>query len=93
MAAGYSWKLVRDGEEPQLAPLKQHLARQMSHSSTGSPLAAGDPARQGWGQGGLRTRSQEGPCMYICNVGMSESYPTPAAAMRLLDSAAAMLGR
>lgn len=57
-APGYSWKLVRVGEEPQLAPLKQHLAplkqhlaRQASHSSTGSPVAAGDPGRQGWGQG------------------------------------------
>ena len=59
MAAGYSWKLVRDGEEPQLAPVKQHLARQTSHSSMGSPLAAGDPARQGWGQGGLRLTSQK----------------------------------
>lgn len=63
VAAGYSWKLVRDGEEPQLAPLKQHLARQASHSSTGSPSAAGDPGRQGWGQGGLRPRSQRLACL------------------------------
>lgn len=70
VAAGYSWKLVRVGEEPQLAPLKQHLAplkqhlaRQASHSSTGSPVAAGDPGRQGWGQGGLRPRSQRLACL------------------------------
>ena len=63
VAAGYSWKLVRVGEEPHLAPLKQHLARQASHSSTGSPVAAGDPGRQGWGQGGLRPRSQRLACL------------------------------